>query len=37
MAVDPDSVIEGFNIFKNKSVGMFEVNNVKSVKLFSFD
>ncbi len=35
--MNPNGVIKGFNIFKNKSVGMFEVNNIKSVKPFSFD
>ena len=37
MTIDPNGVIKGFNILKYKPVGMFEVNDIKSVKLFSFD
>ena len=33
--MDPNGVIKGFNILKYKPVGMFEVNDIKSVKPFS--
>ncbi len=37
MTMDPNGVIKGFNILKYKPVSMFEVNDIKSVKPFSFD
>ena len=37
MTVNPNGIIKGFNIFKYKPIGMFVVNDIKSVKLFSFD
>ena len=36
MAVNPNGIIKGFNILKYKPIGMFVVNNMKSVKPFSF-
>ena len=33
--MDPNGVIKSFNILKYKLVGMFEVNDIKSVKPFS--
>lgn len=35
--MNPNGVIKGFNILENKPIGMFEVNDTKSVKPFSFD
>jgi hypothetical protein len=32
-----DIIIKGFNILKYKPIGMFVVNDMKSVKPFSFD
>ena len=37
VTMDPNGVIKSFNILKYKPVGMFEVNDIKSVKPFSFD
>ncbi len=37
MAVNPNGIIKGFNILKYKPIGMFVVNDMKSVKPFSFD
>jgi len=37
VAMDPNGVIKSLNILKYKPVGMFEVNDIKSVKPFSFD
>ena len=37
MAMNPNGIIKGFNILKNKPVGMFVVNDIKSVKPFSFN
>ena len=36
MTMNPNCVIKGFNVFKDKSVSMFEILNVKAVKPFSF-
>ena len=37
VAVNPNGIVKGFNILKYKPIGMFVVNNMKSVKPFSFD
>ena len=37
VAVNPNGIIKGFNILKYKPIGMFVVNDMKSVKPFSFD
>ena len=37
MAMNPNGIIKGFNILKNEPVGMFVVNDIKSVKPFSFN
>ena len=37
LAVNPNGIIKGFNILKYKPIGMFVVNDMKSVKPFSFD
>ena len=37
MAVNPNGVIKSFDVLENKPVGMFEVNDIKSVKPFSFN
>ena len=37
MTMNPDGVIECFNVFKNKHVCMPVIGNGKSVKPFSFN
>ena len=37
VSVNPNGIIKGFNILKYKPIGMFVVNDIKSVKPFSFD
>ena len=37
MAVNPNDIIKGFNILKYKPIGMLVINEMKSVKPFSFD
>ena len=37
VAVNPNGIIKGSNILKYKLIGMFVVNDIKSVKPFSFD
>ena len=37
MTVNPNGIVKGFDILKYKSIGMFVVNDMKSVKPFSFD
>ena len=36
MAMYSDSVVKGFNVFKDKRIGMLVVAKMKSVNLFSF-
>ena len=35
--MNPDSVIEGFDIFENQFVGMTIIGNLKAVQPFPFD
>lgn len=37
MTVNPYSVIKGINVFKDKSVSMFLIRDIKVVKPFSFE
>jgi len=37
MTMDPDSVIEGFDVFENQFVGMTIIGNLKPIQPFPLD
>lgn len=37
MTVNPNGIIKDFSVLKHKPIGVFVVNDIKSVKPFSFD
>ena len=37
MAMNPNGVIKGFDIFKDKPISVLVILNIKAVKPFSFD